>query len=128
MLLEVAAAAATLAILSPTANQILAAGTTSHTLSVDITGNDAPGHWHWKLDTPLAGSGPAGGQHVDAGVTTAMLTGLTNSSAYTVYATLADPNHNVLGTPVADSVAFSVGGTGEHTVRVANTQGSAGAT
>ena len=121
-----AAATASLSITSPTANQMLPLGTTDYALSVDITGHASPGHWHWQLDTPLAASGAAGGEHVEAGVTTASMTGLADGVSYTVYATLVDVNHDVLATPADDSVAFSVGVMPADYVRVVSTQGRAG--
>ena len=97
----------TLAIVSPTPNQVFPAGTTFTALQVNITNHPAPGHWHWQFGAPFPNSGPAGGNMVLSG-TTANITGLADGQTYMVYATLVDGAHNLLNPPVTQSVTFSV--------------------
>ncbi|MAF11498.1 hypothetical protein CMK11_13695 [Candidatus Poribacteria bacterium] len=116
----------------PTADEALAAGTTSTPLAVVITDNAAPGHWHWQLDTPFADTGVAGGNHVDPGVSAHAITGLVDGGAYTVYVALVtDAAHALVdATTNANSragVAFTVDTPpAPYAVTVGDAQGNAG--
>ncbi|MEO2004464.1 MAG: cohesin domain-containing protein, partial [Candidatus Poribacteria bacterium] len=115
-------------ITAPTEGQTLPPGTSAVSLTVDIEGHSAPGHWHWQLDTPFPASGVAGGLEVAAGTNSATVAGLTDGTSYTAYVTLVDGEHNVLATPVEDSGPFSVDALPGDAVQVLSTQGAAGAT
>ena len=127
------AAPPTVAIGAPTANEVLAAGTTSTPLTVAITGHPSPGHWHWQLDTAFPDTGVAGGTHLDPGVLTDAISPVADGDAHTVYVALAtDAAHNLVDATAnaasRDSVAFSVAtnGTPTDAVTVVDSQGSAG--
>jgi hypothetical protein len=124
----------TITITAPTAGQELPAGTTDTPITVAITDHLVPGHWHWRLDTPFADTGTAGGTAVPAGTLTGTITGLTDDTSYTVYVALVvDGTHALVDvtTNAASraSVAFSVaaGEAATDTVTVVDAQGSAGA-
>ena len=86
----------TLSITSPTEGEQFAVGTTEVALAVNLGNHPSPGHWHWQLDTPFAGSGQAGGFDVAAGTSTDTITGLVDGTAYTVYVALVDGSHALL--------------------------------
>ncbi len=112
----------------PTAAKTLPPGSATTRLAVDIEGHAAPGHWHWQLGTAFPVSGAAGGNEAAAGATSATISGLTDGSSYTVYVTLVDDQHNVLPTPVGDSVSFSVDTLPADAVQVLSAHGAAGST
>ena len=99
---------ATLSISTPTASQILPAGTTFTTLTVSIGNHE--GAWHWKLNEPFATSGSAGGNSVESG-NVVVITGLEDGQTYTVYVTLVDEEGNVLTPAVTENVTFSMAST-----------------
>ena len=97
-------------ITSPVAGDLLPVGTASVEAAVSISRHDPPGSWAWQLGTPFPTSGPAGGNAVAAGTTTATVTGLSDSQTYTLYVALIDGAGNLLEPSVTDSVTFSVDG------------------
>ncbi len=101
----------TVVITAPTADEVLATGTTSIPLSVAITDHAAPGHWHWQRDTPFPDAGVAGGNHVDPDVLTDTIPNLVDEGMYTVYVALVDDSHAVLSPSVTAQVTFSVAST-----------------
>ena len=117
-------------IVEPAADQALAAGVTSTPLTVTITDYPAPGHWHWhwQLDTPFHDTGVAGGNHVDPGVLTDTIAGLSDGTAYSVYVALVDGSENLLSPSVTASAPFSVTDAGPlaDAVTVVDAQGAAG--
>ena len=100
----------TVTVTSPAANDVLTLGTTSVSATVSVGNHAAPGSWAWQLDTPFPASGPAGGNPVAAGTTTATVTGLADGRTYTLYVALIDGAGNLLSPSVMDSVTFSVDG------------------
>jgi hypothetical protein len=102
---------------APTADEALAAGTTSTAITVAISDHPSPGHWHWQLDTPFADTGVAAGSHVDVGVLTDTITGLADGGAHTVYVALvSDATHALVDATAnassRESVSFTIDSAG----------------
>ncbi|MEO2003351.1 MAG: WD40 repeat domain-containing protein, partial [Candidatus Poribacteria bacterium] len=68
-------------ITSPTHNAVLAAGSTSVELQLDLGGYDGP--WQWRLDEPFPDAGPAGG--VSGGGAGATVAGLVRGRQHTIH-------------------------------------------
>ena len=115
-------------ITSPWIGELLASGTTSAPLNVDIVGHAAPGMWAWQLDTPFPASGAAGGTQLPVSTPATTMPGLADGVSYTVYVALVDSGGMILTTPVDDSAAFSVAEPVLDPVEVLNTQGGTGTT
>jgi photosystem II stability/assembly factor-like uncharacterized protein len=94
----------TVSLATPAPGQVLPLGATSAELS--LSADSYPGLWHWRLDEPFTGSGPAGENAVLEG-TTAAITGFTPGK-HTVYVTLVDAAGYVLDPSVTDSVSFFI--------------------
>ncbi|MAF11150.1 hypothetical protein CMK11_11930 [Candidatus Poribacteria bacterium] len=94
----------TLTILSPAPEQVVAgeAGQTE----IRVASPTGATRWHWRLDTPFASTGAAGGA---AGATTGVdvVNGL-GQGTHTVFVTLVDSSGNVLDPAAQDSVTFHV--------------------
>ena len=80
----------TISITAPSSADVLPYGTTETDLAVTLQNHDAPGHWHWQLDTPFAYTGAATGNEVPAGTLADTIPNLMDGQTYTVYAALVD--------------------------------------
>jgi PKD repeat protein/sugar lactone lactonase YvrE/nitrous oxidase accessory protein NosD len=96
---------ATISILTPTAEEILPAGTISTTLTVSIANHT--GNWQWKLNESFPTSGAADGNAVLSGDTT-IIDGLQDGQSYTVYVALVDEDGDILSPISMENTNFSV--------------------